>query len=89
MTIIYFFENNTKCYGVTFGINEWIKIQKFEGISDDKNTIYCIKPLEIFLGKSESCLMTAFSGAFNKPLFDGITILLKISEENNKHRSLY
>ena len=33
--------------------------------------------------------MIAFSGAFNKPVFDGNTILLKISEENDKHRYLY
>ena len=45
--------------------------------------------MEIFLGKSESCMMTAFSGAFEKSVFDGNTILLKISEENNKHRYLY
>ena len=33
--------------------------------------------------------MTAFSGAFKKPVIDGNTILLKISEENNKHRYLF
>ena len=74
---------------MTFENNGWIKVQKFEDISDDKNTIYCVKPLEILLGKSESFIMTAFSGAFNKPVFDGNTILLNISEENNKHRYLY
>ena len=80
MTIIYITECNKKCYGVTFENNGWIKVQKFEDISDDKNTIYCVKPLEIFLGKTESCMMTAYSGAFNKLVFDGKTILLKISE---------
>ena len=52
MTIIYVTEKNTECYGVTFQNNGWIKVQKYEDISDDKNTIYCLKPLEIFLGKS-------------------------------------
>ena len=45
--------------------------------------------MQIFLGKSESCMMTAYSGAFKKPVFDGNTILLKIKEENNKNRYLY
>ena len=44
--------------------------------------------MEIFLGKSESCV-TAFSGAFNKPVFHGNTILLKKGQENDKHRYLY
>ena len=30
--------------------------------------------MEIFLGKCESCEMTAFSGAFDKSVFDGNTI---------------
>ena len=30
MTIIYVTENNTKCYGVTFQNNGWIKVQKIE-----------------------------------------------------------
>ena len=88
MTIIYVTEHNTKCYGVTFENNGWIKVQKFEDISNDKNNIYCVKPLEIVLGKSESCMMTEVLGAFNKPVFDGNTFLLKISVENNKHRYL-
>ena len=29
--------------------------------------------------------MTMFSGALDKKVFDGNTILLKISEENEKH----
>ena len=33
--------------------------------------------------------MTAVLGAFDKSVFDGNTILLKISEENDKHRYLY
>ena len=65
MTKIFITECKTKCYGVTFENNRWIKVQNFEDISDDKNTIYCVKLLEIFLGKSESCMMTAYSGAFS------------------------
>ena len=46
MTILYLTEHNTKCYGVTFQSIGWIKVQKFEDISDDENNIYCAKPLE-------------------------------------------
>ena len=41
--------------------------------------------METFLGKSESRVMTALSGAFNKKCFDGNTILLKVGIENGKH----
>ena len=71
---------------MTFQKNGWIKVQKFGNISNDKNTIYCVKPLETFLGESESCSMTAMSGVSDKAILDGNTILLKISEENNKHK---
>ena len=54
-----------------------------------KKVICCVKPMEIFLGKNESCMRTAFSGASSKPVFDWNTILLKISEKNDKHRYLY
>ena len=33
--------------------------------------------------------MTAMSGAFDRRVFDGNTILLKISEERNRHRYVY
>ena len=33
--------------------------------------------------------MTCMSGAFDKSVFDGKTILLEISEENDKHRYVY
>ena len=33
--------------------------------------------------------MTMFSGAFDKEVFDGNTILLKIGEENGKHKYVY
>ena len=88
MAIIYITECSTKCYGMNFENIGWINVQKFEDISDDITTLYCVKPLEIFLGKSVSCIMTAYSGAFNKPVFDGNTISLKISEENNRNRYL-
>ena len=36
MTIIYITECNTKCYGEAFENKGWIKVRKFEDISDDK-----------------------------------------------------
>ena len=33
--------------------------------------------------------MTAMSGAFNRTVFNGITVLLKISEENDTYRYVY
>ena len=79
MTIINIAEYNTKCYGVTFEKNGCLEVQKFKDISDHKNVTFCIKPLERFLGKSQLCEMTMFSGAFDKSIFDGNTILLKVS----------
>ena len=67
----------------------WIKVQKFKDGSLDENIIYTVKPMETFLGKSQSCSMTAFSGAFNKGCFDGNTILLKVGIENGKHEYVY
>ena len=67
-----------------FQKNGHVKVKKFEDTSNDENTIYCVKPLGIFLGKSQACNMTMFSGAFG-----GITILPKISEENGKHKYVY
>ena len=89
MTIIYITENNTKRYGVTFQNNGCVKVQKFEDISNDENTIYSVKPMRIILGKSQVCKMTMFSGAFDKKVFDGNTILLIVSEENGKHNFVY
>ena len=48
MTVIYLIGHNTKCYGVTFRNNECVKVQKFEDISNDENTILNIKPIETF-----------------------------------------
>ena len=89
MTIINSTEYKTKCYGETFRNNGWIKVQKFVDSSDDENNIYCVKPLETLLGESESCEMTAMSGVFDKSVFDGNAVLLKIGEETKKHRYLY
>ena len=89
MTIIYITENNCERYGVTFQNNGYVKVQKFEDISNDENTIYSVKPMRIFLGKSQVCNMTMFSRAFDKKVFDGNTILLKINEENGKHKYVY
>ena len=89
MTIIYITENNCECYGVTFKNNGFVKVQKFEDISNDENTIYCVKPMEIFLGKNQVCNMTVFSGTRDKKVFDGNTFLLKINEENGKHKYVY
>ena len=38
------------------------------------------------LGKSEVCDMTMMSGAFDKSIVDANNFLLKISEENDRHR---
>ena len=45
--------------------------------------------METFIGKSQVCDMTEFSGAEDKEVFDGNTILLEIGKENNKHRYVY
>ena len=37
MTIIYITENNTKCYAVTSQNKGWVKVQKIENVSQDKN----------------------------------------------------
>ena len=90
MTIIYVTENNYQCLAVTFQNKGWVRVQKLEDISgDDKNIVCEVNPMETFIGKSEDCEMTYFSGARDKEVFDGNTILLKVSEENNKHRYVY
>ena len=66
MTIIFITENIFKRYGVTFQNNGCVKVQKFEEILNDENTIYSVKPMRIFLGKSQVCNMTTFRGAFDK-----------------------
>ena len=89
MTIIYITENNTKCYAVTSQTKGWIKVQKTRDVGDDKNIIYEVNPMQIFIGKSQLCNLTEFSGAEDKEVFDGNTILLEIEKETNKHRYVY
>ena len=89
MTVIYITENNCKCYAVTFENKGWVKVQKYEDESLDENIIYTVNPMETFLDKSQSCTMTALSGAFNKSCFDGNTILLKVAIENGKNKYVY
>ena len=87
MTVIYITEDNCKCYAVTFQNNGFVQVQQFEDVSEsDKNIIYSINPMEKFLGKSQSCTMTAVSGAFDKGCFDGNTILLKVGIENGRNK---
>ena len=66
-----------------------LKYSKIEDISNDKKTVYRVKPMETFLGKSQVCNLTMFSGALNKSVFDGKNISLKISEENDRHNYVY
>ena len=89
MTVLYITENNCECYGVIFQNKRWIKVQKFKDGSLDENIIYTINPMETFLGKSQSCSMTALSGGFNRGCFDGNTILLKVGIENGKYNYVY
>ena len=51
-------------------------MQKLKDVSEYKNIIYKVNPLETFLGKSQLCDMTEFLGAKDKKVFDGNTILL-------------
>ena len=89
MTIIYVTDYITKCYAVTSQNRGWIKVQKIEDVGDDKIIIYETNPIEIFIGKSQLCDMTEVSGAKDKEVFDGNTILLEIGKENKKHEYVY
>ena len=66
-----------------------VKVQKFTDGSLDENIIYTVNPMETFLGKSQCCSLTAFSGAFDKACFDGNTVLLKVGIENGKNKYVY
>ena len=89
MTIIYVTENNCECYGVTFQIRGWVRVRKLEDVSEDKNIIYEVNLFRTFVGKIQLCDVTEFSASRDKEVFNGNTILLKVSEENNKHRYVY
>ena len=80
---------NTKCYGVTIQNNRWYKVENYEVLSDDEKNFFSVKPLEKFLVRSQISDMTLMSGALNKSVFNGISILLKLNEENDKHWYLY
>ena len=58
-------------------------------MSNHENKMFCVKPLEILLGKSKLYDMTLMSGAFDKSVSEGKTILLKVSAENDRHRYVY
>ena len=45
--------------------------------------------METFLGKGKVCDTILMSGALHKSVFDGNAILIKIGEENDRHRYVY
>ena len=45
--------------------------------------------MKSFIGKSLLCDMTEFSGAEDRKVFDGKTILLEIARENDKYKYVY
>ena len=89
MTVLFFADYNIECSGVTFENNGCIKVQKFDNISGREYNIKYLIPLKTILCKREVCDMTLMSGAFDKSVFDGNTVLLKISEEYGKHSYVY
>ena len=89
MTIIYLTEYNTKCYAVTARNKGLIREQKLEDISNEEHIIYEVNPMETIWSNSHLCSMTEFSGARDKEVFNGNTILLEIGQENNKHKYVY
>ena len=66
-----------------------IRVQKLHDVAEDEKIIYEVNPMETFIGKNLICNMTELSGARDKEVFDGNTILLKVSEKNNRHRYVY
>ena len=89
MTVIYLEEYSCNIYAVTFENIGCVRVQKFKDILHYEKNILCVKPLGMVLGKSEICRMTEVAGAYDKGNYDGNTILLKISEENDKQRLVY
>ena len=65
-----------------------IRVHKLEDVSEDKNIIYEVNPMEMFIGKSLFCDMAQFSGG-DREVFNGNIILLKIGKESNKHKYVY
>ena len=74
MTIIYVAENNCECLAITARNKGWIRVQRLEDVSEDKNIIYEVNPMETFIGRSQLCNMTKLSGSEDKELFNGNTI---------------
>ena len=89
MTTIKITENIFEGYGLTFENIGYVKKEKFKDISNDKNNILCVNPLKTFLGKSQVCKLTMFLGPFDKSVFNGNTVTLKVSEENGRHKYVY
>ena len=89
MTIIYVAENNCQRLAITFKNNGVIKVQKFKEVSENKNIIYQVNPMETFIGRSRLCATTEFSGAEDREVHDGNTILIKVCVESNRHRYVY
>ena len=89
MTIIFVAENNINCLAVIFKNNGLVRVQKFQDVSDDINIIYEVNPINAFFGKSQLCNMTEFSGAEDKEVLNGNTILLEIARENDKNKYVY
>ena len=89
MTVIYLRKFNCTRYAITFENVGCVRIQRFEDTSVYEKNILCVEPLRTILGKSESCEMTKISADYDKKIFDGNTILLNMSEENDKHSWVY
>ena len=46
MTIIYVTEDNCPCYGVSLRNKGWVRVQKMKDVSEEKNIIYKVNPME-------------------------------------------
>ena len=64
-------------------------MQKIKENYDDENDILFVKPLKTFFGGCDVTNMLIKLGNLDISVFNGITFLLKLSEENNKKRSVY
>ena len=63
-------------------INGDVYVYKYEKCKFDQPFIF-FQPKHIFIGKSKVCSMTEFSGANDRSIFDGNTLLLEF--ENNEY----
>ena len=89
MTVIYITDNTTRCYIVSFQNVGFVKVQKLGDKSNDENNFFCVMPLRTFENKGEVFDMTTMSGALDRSIYNGNTILLKIGEENDRNRYVY